>query len=72
MSMLWEDARSSNIAKVGYDEETGQLHVMFHSGAVYQYDNVPKEVYETFKENHFSGRCLNATIKGRYDYSRIH
>lgn len=71
MSLLWEAAQSSNILKVGYDEAAKMLVVMFHSGATYQYDNVPKEIYETFKENRFSGRCLSATIKGRYGYSRL-
>ena len=71
MALLWEAAQSSNILKVGYDEETGEMQVMFHSGAVYQYDSIPKDVYENFKEFRFSGRCLNATIKGRFGYRRL-
>ena len=29
MALLWEAAQSSNILKVGYDEETGEMQVMF-------------------------------------------
>jgi len=69
--ILWERARSSNIEKVGYDTETKELQVQFHSGAVYRYAGVPQDIYEDFKEVGYSGRFLNSTIKGAYDYERI-
>jgi hypothetical protein len=69
--MLWERAKSSNIDSVGYDPTTKELQVKFHSGAVYRYALVPQDVYDEFKVSGFSGRFLNSTIKGAYDYERI-
>lgn len=45
---------SSDIASVGY--ANGTLHILFHSGGLYAYSNVPQSVY--------SG-LMNAGSKGR-------
>ena len=37
---------SSNLSAVGYDGQTMQLFIRFHSGALYVYNNVPQSVYE--------------------------
>src|SRR5690606_37210664 len=37
---------SSNIASVGYDAKKKLLEIEFHHGAVYQYFDVPENVYE--------------------------
>lgn len=36
---------SKNIKSIGHDRETWILEVEFHSGLVYQYQNVPRVVY---------------------------
>ena len=69
--MLWERAKSSNLESVGYDPTTQELQVKFRSGAIYRYAAVLQEVYEEFKSLGFSGRFLNSTIKGAFDYERI-
>lgn len=43
--MVRTQVASSNIASVGYDKESMVLEVEFHNGAVYQYFDVPEEVY---------------------------
>jgi len=40
--------RSSNIAAIGHEAETQILQVAFLDGSVYQYFDVPEEVYEAF------------------------
>lgn len=69
--MLWEKAQSSNIDAVGYDPTSQELQVKFRSGATYRYLMVPPEVYDEFKDLKFSGRFLNSTIKGAFEYERI-
>jgi hypothetical protein len=69
--MLWERAKSSNIESVGYDPTTQELQVKFRSGAVYRYAMVPQDVYDEFKAVNFSGRFLNASIKGAFEYERL-
>ena len=40
---------SSNIASLGYDAATQTLQVEFLSGSIYQYFDVPTNVFEGFK-----------------------
>ena len=60
---------SSNIVSVGWDR--GILEVEFKGGSVYQYSNVPKEVYYELLNSESVGKTLNITVKGRYEYEKL-
>lgn len=60
---------SSNIASVGYDAEQKTLEVEFNSGSVYQYFEVPKEVYEGMLAAGSVGKYFNQHVKDVYSYS---
>lgn len=62
---------SSNIASIGYDEETETLEVEFLNGTVYQYYNVIQNMYEQLMQEGSKGRFLNTYIKNAYPYSRV-
>ncbi len=62
---------SSNIASIGYDEGTETLDVEFLSGAIYQYYNVPQNMYDQLMQAGSKGRFLNTYIKNAYPYSRV-
>lgn len=62
---------SSNIAAVGYDSATETLEVEFLSGSVYQYYNVPQNMYDQLMSAGSKGRFLNTYIKNGYPYSRV-
>ena len=62
---------SSNVAAIGYDPATETLEVEFLSGSVYQYYNVPTNVYGLFMMEGSKGRFLNTYIKNAYPYSRV-
>ncbi len=62
---------SSNISEIGYDEERRILEVLFHSGSVYQYFDVPPQVYQELINAGSVGQYLNANIKGNYRYARV-
>lgn len=62
---------SSNIATIGYDPATETLEVEFLSGSVYQYYNVPENMYEQLMREGSKGRFLNTYIKNAYPYSRV-
>lgn len=53
---------SSNLAAVGYDQESFLLKVQFNNGRIYEYYSVSKEVHEGL---------MNAPSKGTYFYERI-
>ncbi len=62
---------SSNIASIGYDADTNTLEVEFLSGAIYQYYNVPQNMYDQLGQAGSKGRFLNTYIKNAYPYSRV-
>jgi hypothetical protein len=57
---------SSNVAAVGYDEETQTLQVQFHSGRTYRYMSVPQSEYENLLGARSVGQYFNENIKGTY------
>ena len=67
-----QKVESSNLAEIGYDEETQILEIQFKKGAVYQYEGVPVEVYGEFLEAESIGKAFSQLIKGGgYKYTCI-
>lgn len=60
------DVDSSMIKKVGYDDVTKNLVIIFHNNSAYRYLNVPKEVYESLLKVESSGRFFHSMIKNKY------
>jgi len=62
---------SSVIAYMSYDPEAHRLRVHFLSGAIYDYIDVPEEVYLQMKSAKSKGIFLNRKIKGKYSFDKI-
>jgi hypothetical protein len=62
---------SSVVARMHYDAETAKLKVVFVSGLVYEYKDVPEEVFREFKTSGSKGTYLNKYIKGHYAYRKV-
>ena len=62
---------SSNLASVGYSRETETLEIEFLDGSVYQYYNVPENMYDELMGAGSKGQFLHAYIKNAYPYSRV-
>ena len=65
--------QSTSIARIGYDERSKTLEVVFLDGAVYRYFEVPGSVADAFmydppEGSH--GKYFLAHIKGVYRYSK--
>ncbi|MES0881795.1 KTSC domain-containing protein [Roseibium sp. SCP14] len=69
--MYRQPVSSSNIASIGYDEATQTLEIEFLDNSVYQYFNVPANIYEAIMAAPSHGVFLNANIKGQFAYERI-
>jgi hypothetical protein len=61
---------SSAITSVGYEPDWEVLEVEFQSGAVYDYFEVPPEVYRALMEAPSKGHYLAAEIKDVYPCRR--
>jgi hypothetical protein len=62
---------SSSIASVGYNAKQRILDIQFHSGAVYRYWSVPKEVHAQFLKAPSKGRYFGAQIRGKYAFQKL-
>jgi len=62
---------SSSLESVGYDVSTHVLEIAFRNGGVYQYEDVPPEVFEDLMAADSLGRFFTARIRPRYSYHRV-
>ena len=62
---------SSNVASLGYDSSTETLEVEFLNGSIYQYFNVPQNIYDQLMQQGSKGRFLHTYIKNFYPFSRV-
>ena len=62
---------SSNLASVGYDEKSSTLEIAFHGGRIYQYDGVPKPVYDSLMSAGSPGSFFDANVKRAYGCRRV-
>ncbi len=68
--IVLQPVESSMIHAVGYDPERRLLEVVFNSGRVYCYEDVPPEVYEALMAAESKGRFMRAAIIDVYPYRR--
>jgi hypothetical protein len=61
---------SSVIESIKYDPSKEILRVVFLSGSVYDYKNVPESVYMAMKAATSKGIFLNTKIKGHFDFEK--
>lgn len=69
--MKREAVQSSNIASIGYDENSATLEIEFLNGGVYQYFDVPKNIFNEIMEAGSHGQYLAQNIKGHYRFSKV-
>jgi len=62
---------SSNLAEVGYDEETATLEILFSEGSLYQYFDVPRRVYESLLNAPSVGSYFHSEVRGVYRFARL-
>lgn len=69
--MKRQQVESSNLASVGYDAENEILEVEFNHGGVYQYFDVPENVYEELMNASSHGVYFSANIRNDYEYQKM-
>lgn len=57
---------SSAIASIGFEQDSGELHVLFHSGRTYAYEDVPESTFQEFLAADSKGSYLNREIKPNF------
>lgn len=69
--MEMEFVTSSNVESIGYDASLNVLHVSFLNGGLYEYHNVPEEVFFAFRSASSKGGYLAANVKNVYPCHKI-
>jgi hypothetical protein len=63
---------SSNVDKVGYDEEKQELYVLFKTGGCYIYEMVTKDIHTGIMAADSVGRYVHKVlVKGKYKYRKV-
>lgn len=69
--MQREHVDSSMIRAVGYDPRQHLLEIEFNSGRVYQYSDVPQDVFKGLMSAESKGRYFLGNIEGIYLYRKV-
>ena len=69
--MEWIPLNSTNLTAARYDESSNTLEVEFKGGKIYQYFDIPLQVFEGLIHSESHGQYLNEQIKGHYRYARL-
>ncbi len=63
---------STSISRAEYDPATAVFSVWFlASGRRYDYDGVPQEIYEAYKQAFAKGRFFNENIRNKFRYRLV-
>ena len=62
---------SSVVAAMKYDAEHEILRIIYVSGDIYDYKNVPEDVYKEMKSSGSKGTYLNKKIKGNFEFEKV-
>ena len=59
------------IHAVGYDPKSRELEVVFNSGSIYRYQDVPRQEYEGLINSSSKGQYMRANIIDCYSDYRV-
>lgn len=62
---------SSVISAFSYDAANSTLRIIFVSGRIYDYKNVPEKVFNEMKTAFAKGTYFNQYIKDNYPFDKI-
>lgn len=66
-----QSVSSSNIASVGYEEESQVAFVEFLNGSTYKYEDVPKSEFDNLLAASSVGKYFNQNFKGVYRFVEV-
>lgn len=70
--MIRQPVSSSNLASVGYDDQSNTLEIKFNNGGIYQYFNVPSSVHLGLMNASSHGQYFDRNIKkAGYRYTKV-
>jgi hypothetical protein len=68
---ILNEIESSNLIKTEYDTETKKLVAEFKNGMIYEYEDVPHQIYTQFRSAKSQGSFFNSQISKIFKYIKI-
>lgn len=65
------EIQSSNIIRSEYDTQTKKLLVTFKNGVVYEYSDVPHQLYTQFRVAPSQGSFFSSKIAKSFSYKKL-
>lgn len=62
---------STVISNFFYDSQRRVLKIVFVTGLVYEYKNVPGKIYQDMKASGSKGIYFNRYIKGKFEFEKV-
>ena len=59
------------ISNFFYNADRRALKIVFVSGMVYEYKNVPEKIYHAMKSSGSKGIYFNRHIKGKFEFEKV-
>ena len=65
------EVTSSNISRTEYDTKTKKLLTTFNNGMIYEYEEVPHQIYTKFRMAESQGSYFMKNIARNYKYKKV-
>jgi hypothetical protein len=65
------EIKSSNLKLADFDTETKKLVVEFNNGLKYEYEDVPLQVFTSFRRAESQGSFFSKNIVKKYKYKKL-
>ena len=62
---------SSLLADAVYHPDSEELELVFHSGAIYRYRAVPRQIYQDLLHAESKGIYFNSMLRNRFPYVKV-
>lgn len=62
---------SSNLEWISYDEEEKKLYIQFRNGSIYEYYDVPENIFTGLLGAGSHGRYFWMKIRDKFDYKKL-
>lgn len=71
MNIKMQDVESSNIKQIGYDRKSQQMRIQFTNGGLFQYKEVPTEVFDEMMAAKSVGSYFSKNIRNVYSCVKL-
>ncbi len=65
------EIESSNLVKTEYDTITKKMIAEFKNGMKYEYEEVPHQLYTSFRSSESQGKFFNTSIAKAFKYKKL-